>query len=456
MRFAFPITKTEKLEDGRLLIEGTATSEALDSQGDIMDYEGSKNAFGKWRGNLREAHDSKKPVGKALEVIPNDETKTIDVRAFVSAGALDTQAKVMDGTLAMFSVGGDSPRKTKTEKVGGKAARRVMEWDMIELSLVDVGANPDAGFTLAKGAEASDAISEAAEPVEACEKADTPPPFACKEPGHKDMTPAEHEKAHEEKPEEKAAEPAEKAAEPEIKKDATAVYDARTALDGISAGMMAFSITESLVQTETAEKEAGHKEPPKQLAALQQAMASYKAGNDALAVFIQSELGEVGEPTVPSVANSPMLALARTLTATALAKSATAPAPQEIDLDALAAKVAALLPIQKSAPASEPDARIDAVLSDVSSLSKTVGEVKADTGDLKAIRDEVKKTAEGIEKMLALPAPGRAPMRMQPAFEKASTATPSNEANILRRIANGAPPSARDFLLNEANAIERG
>lgn len=448
MRFAFPITKTEKLEDGRLLIEGTATSEALDSQGDIMDYEGSKNAFGKWRGNLREAHDSKKPVGKALEVIPNDETKTIDVRAFVSAGALDTQAKVMDGTLAMFSVGGDSPRKTKTEKVGGKQARRVMEWDMIELSLVDVGANPDAGFTLAKGMEASDAISEAAEPVEACEKADSPPPFACKEPGHKDMTPAEHEKAHEEKPAEKAAEPApapaeappatppvpepapiERAAEPVLAKyDGMAAFDIRLALDCLS-------MLEQLMSLESSEAGQGKPEPPKQMKALTAACVALKE-------FVASEAQELLE--APGKARGVVV------------MKFDAPAPQPIDLDALAAKVAALLPIQKSAPASEPDARIDAVLSDVSSLQKTVGEVKADTGDLKAIRDEVKKTAEGIEKMLALPAPGRAPMRMQPAFEKASTATPSNEANILRRIANGAPPSARDFLLNEANAIERG
>ena len=65
MKFAFPISKTEKLEDGRLLIEGVATSEALDLQGEILDYEGSKRAFEKWAGNIREAHDPKKPVGKA-------------------------------------------------------------------------------------------------------------------------------------------------------------------------------------------------------------------------------------------------------------------------------------------------------------------------------------------------------------------------------------------------------
>jgi len=72
MRFSFPILKTEKTEDGRLLIEGVATSEALDAQGEILDYEGSKRAFEKWRGNLREAHDPTKPVGKALDAAAED------------------------------------------------------------------------------------------------------------------------------------------------------------------------------------------------------------------------------------------------------------------------------------------------------------------------------------------------------------------------------------------------
>ena len=156
MRFSFPITKTEKTEDGRLLIEGVATSEALDCQGDILDYEGSKRAFAKWRGNVREQHDPKKAVGKALEVIPDDESKTIAVRAFISAGAKDTQEKVLDGTLAMFSVGGGAPTKTKLEKVGGKSVRRVLDWPMTELSLVDVGANPDAAVSVLKAAGMED------------------------------------------------------------------------------------------------------------------------------------------------------------------------------------------------------------------------------------------------------------------------------------------------------------
>jgi hypothetical protein len=150
LSFSFPIAKFEKLEDGRMLIQGTATDETLDSQGDILDYEGSKKAFGDWRGNVREAHDPKKMVGKALEVAFDDTAKTIGVSAFISSGALDTQAKVSEGVLTCFSVGGGAPTKVKPEKVNGRTIRRVLEWPMSELSVVDAGANPNAVFQLVK------------------------------------------------------------------------------------------------------------------------------------------------------------------------------------------------------------------------------------------------------------------------------------------------------------------
>jgi hypothetical protein len=151
MRLIIPITKFEKLADGSMSVEGCATSEAVDSQGDILDYEGSKKAFGDWPGNVREAHDPKKPVGKRLDMWFDDETKKIHVKSFVSKGAPETQAKIEDGTLGAYSVGGGNPTKVVMEKHDGKQVRRVLEWPMTELSLVDVGANPDTnGLTLVK------------------------------------------------------------------------------------------------------------------------------------------------------------------------------------------------------------------------------------------------------------------------------------------------------------------
>ena len=163
LQFAFPIAKHERMPDGRLMIEGIATSETPDKQNDVMDFNGSVAAFGKWRGNVREAHDPTKMVGKALDWWPVPEQKVIGVRAFVSAGAPDTQKKVLDGTLSMFSVGG-SARRTAFEKVGDRQVRRVTEWDMTELSLVDSGANPDAAFALVKSdGVATEILAEDAE-----------------------------------------------------------------------------------------------------------------------------------------------------------------------------------------------------------------------------------------------------------------------------------------------------
>lgn len=158
--FKFPF-KFQKLDDGRMLIEGTATDETLDSQGDILDYEGSKKAFGDWRGNIREAHDVHKMVGKALEVTFDDSAKAINVKAFISKGAQDTQAKIEEGVLSCFSVGGGNPTKSKYEKVDGKQVRRVLEWPMSELSTVDAGANPNATFQLVKAdGVATDILAE--------------------------------------------------------------------------------------------------------------------------------------------------------------------------------------------------------------------------------------------------------------------------------------------------------
>ena len=171
MRFAFPITKFRKLDDGRLEIEGLASDETIDSQGDIVDFDGLKRAAVHWRGNIREAHDPQKPVGRALEISFNDQERKMFVRSFVSAGAPETQAKVLDGTLRAYSVGGSNPTRVTYEKIGDLRVRRVHDWNMSELSLVDAPANPNANFELIKAdgtataALADDVLEAAAQKV---------------------------------------------------------------------------------------------------------------------------------------------------------------------------------------------------------------------------------------------------------------------------------------------------
>lgn len=234
IRFTVPFSKVETLKDGRMVVEGTATSEAVDSQNDILDYEGSKKAFSDWRGNVREQHDPHKAVGKSLDIKFDDEAKSITVRAFISSGAKDTQAKINEGVIAAYSVGGTAPTRSKTEKVGGKSVRRVLEWGMTELSVVDVGSNPDTNnleLVKAGGAATEILAEETAAAAGAGSGSDEPPEDTSKakkcdkcQKVHKDGVEAcEKEEAAVKTEAEKALEAAELAKKTEERKAAAAI-----------------------------------------------------------------------------------------------------------------------------------------------------------------------------------------------------------------------------------------
>ena len=157
-----PILKTQKLRDGRMLIQGVATDETYDKQGEIVDYGYAKAAFmawdERWPGDfpIREQHDPKKAVGRGLDVIADDEKREIGVKAFVSAAAKDTQTKLDEGILRYFSIGGNAKKRSvETIKVDGedKKVVRVFLGELSEVSLVDSGANPSCSFTIVKSAD---------------------------------------------------------------------------------------------------------------------------------------------------------------------------------------------------------------------------------------------------------------------------------------------------------------
>lgn len=444
MKFAFPISKTEKLEDGRLLIEGVATSEALDLQGEILDFEGSKRAFEKWAGNLREAHDPRKPVGRALEVIPDDEGKTISVRAFLSKGAWETQEKVLDGTLSMFSVGGGAPTKTKTEKVGGKPVRRVLEWPMTELSLVDVGANPDAMVSVAK------ALGEAEEDEE-------------KPPVEEEKPEAEGEEAPpEEKPEDEEPGPGLKSEAPQLS-EAQMVELVTKVTDAVLAAIEA----KSKEKAEVTPEEPPSAGKPEEKAAAATEIRKDEEADVLSAAYILDSLKNlrVAEGAEPEIEAKQLECLARAaaelakfiaLEAGEVIASAEEPEPEPMlelsaKIDGLEKAILALSEIQKSVPVPVPDPRLDA-LATIETISKAVSELKADSvGEFKAIRKD-------MDQILSMPVPGRSPLRNMAAFAQQGqpAAHPStHEASALRKAAQGAPPNVRDYLLNEATAIER-
>jgi hypothetical protein len=154
-----PFTKVEQTPDG-LIVEGVATSERPDADNEIVDYDSVKAQlpdYAQW-GNIREMH-GKSAAGVAVEITPDDESRTVFLRALVvDEGA---QKKVRTQTYKGFSLGGTATSKMMKRDDGSSYVRRHVGL-LSEISLVDRPANPDARFTLAKraGGDMADELEE--------------------------------------------------------------------------------------------------------------------------------------------------------------------------------------------------------------------------------------------------------------------------------------------------------
>jgi len=146
VRFSVPFTKVDV---ERRTVSGFATLDNVDKQADIVTSEASVKAFAKFRGNIREMHQPV-AVGKMVNF---KEDKYFDpdakkfysgvyVSAYISKGAQDTWEKVLDGTLAGFSIGGkmNTWDDAYDEKMDSQI-RIIKDYDLVELSLVDNPAN---------------------------------------------------------------------------------------------------------------------------------------------------------------------------------------------------------------------------------------------------------------------------------------------------------------------------
>lgn len=148
IRVDMPFTKVDK--ENRL-VSGFATLDNIDTQGDVVLAEASKNAFQRARGNIREMHQPI-AVGKMVdfreeEFFHDGEFyRGIFVTAHVSKGAESTWQKVLDETLTGFSIGGEineADHEFVKDANGGKGenVRFIKDYDLTELSLVDNPAN---------------------------------------------------------------------------------------------------------------------------------------------------------------------------------------------------------------------------------------------------------------------------------------------------------------------------
>ncbi len=142
-----PITKTEETPDG-LIVEGIASTESVDTQGEVVDYDSLKVVlpdYVQWS-NIREMHQPS-AVGKALVVTPDDKSRTLLLRALIVDDS--AQKKVRTDVYKGFSIGGKARREVQKRSDGSTYTRAYMQL-LSEISLADRPSNPDARFTLVK------------------------------------------------------------------------------------------------------------------------------------------------------------------------------------------------------------------------------------------------------------------------------------------------------------------
>lgn len=161
------IAKMEAQDDGTVKVWGYASSEAVDSDGEIIAAEAMKAAIPDYMkfGAVREMHGSN-AAGTAIEINVED-----DGRTFFGAHIVDPVAvtKVKTGVYKGFSIGGSVTARDELNK------SQITGLKLTEISLVDRPANPDAVFTCFKADKPKDDEETADKDDESADKADETP-----------------------------------------------------------------------------------------------------------------------------------------------------------------------------------------------------------------------------------------------------------------------------------------
>lgn len=149
------IQKADPQEDGTIIVTGIASTESVDSQGEVVTADAMKAAIPDYMrfGAVREMHDAKKAAGTALNIGVNDAGSTDFTAHVVDPIAIK---KVQSGVYKGFSIAGKVLKRDESDE------NKITALSLTEVSLVDRPANPDAVFTCYK-ADGADADEESEE-----------------------------------------------------------------------------------------------------------------------------------------------------------------------------------------------------------------------------------------------------------------------------------------------------
>lgn len=148
MKLFATFTKAEEQDDGTLMVEGIASTEAVDAQGEIVKSSAIEAALPDYMrhgtGALREMHQPL-AAGTAMASVAGDVTT-------IKAHVVDPVAvkKVQTGVYKGFSIGGKVTERDSVNK------STITGLKLVEISLVDRPANPDAILTMWKADDLGD------------------------------------------------------------------------------------------------------------------------------------------------------------------------------------------------------------------------------------------------------------------------------------------------------------
>lgn len=169
----FSIEKADRQPDGTLMVYGKATDDSVDIDQQICDAAWLDRAMPAWfksGGNIREQHSS----------IAAGVAKEYEAKAdghYIMAHVVDPVSvkKVDAGVLRGFSIGIKSPRVVRDTKA---ANGRIIDGQIVEVSLVDRPANPNCQLVLAKSVDGESSLVQVEELTEEI----------VKHPGHGDQS----------------------------------------------------------------------------------------------------------------------------------------------------------------------------------------------------------------------------------------------------------------------------
>lgn len=134
-----PITKFSTDDAGNVLVEGVVSSEAEDFDGEIITADAMRQAIPNYMrfANIREMHGPS-AAGVALSIGVDDQGFTRITAKIVDRDAI---AKIRESVYKGFSIGA---------RLLARVGKTITQIELVEISLVDRPANPDAVFQLAK------------------------------------------------------------------------------------------------------------------------------------------------------------------------------------------------------------------------------------------------------------------------------------------------------------------